>query len=46
MEGQLAFTAEEREQTVALYQQIREQIAPSLHEGDEERIRQLIMTAC
>ena len=45
MEGQLAFTAEEREQTVALYQQIREQIAPSLHEGDEERIRQLIMTA-
>ena len=45
MEGQLAFTTEEREQTVALYQQIREQIAPSLHEGDEERIRQLIMTA-
>ena len=30
---------------MALYQHIREQIASSLHEGDEERMRQLMMSA-
>jgi GTP pyrophosphokinase len=45
MAERLEFTPQERESTLALYQRIREQIAPTLVEGDEERIRQLIMKA-
>ena len=41
----MEFTAQERETTLALYQQIREQIAPSLIEGDEERMRHLLLQA-
>ena len=39
------FTTQEKEETLALYQQIREQIAASLEEGDEERMRRLLMKA-
>ena len=39
------FTTQEKEKTLALYQQIREQIAASLEEGDEERMRRLLMKA-
>ena len=35
----------EKEETLLLYQKIREQIAPSLIEGDEENIRQLLLDA-
>ena len=35
----------EKEETLFLYQKIREQIAPSLIEGDEENIRQLLLDA-
>ena len=45
MTERLEFTTQEKEETLALYQHIREQIAPSLHEGDEERMRQLMMSA-
>jgi len=45
MTGRLEFTTQEKEETLALYQHIREQIAPSLHESDEERMRQLMMSA-
>ena len=39
MTERLDFTTIEKEETLALYQRIREEIAPSLHEGDEERMR-------
>ena len=42
---QLEFTIEEREMTQALYQKVRELIAPSLQEGDEEHMRQLLLKA-
>ena len=42
---QLEFTPQEREETLALYQKIREQIAPSLLDGDEEQMRRLLMKA-
>ena len=45
MAERLEFTPQEKEETLTLYQKIREQIAPSLMEGDEEKMRQLIMTA-
>ncbi len=45
MTERLEFTTQEKEETLALYQHIREQIASSLHEGDEERMRQLMMSA-
>ncbi len=45
MTGRLEFTTQEKEETLALYQKIREQIAPTLQEGDEERVRQLVMNA-
>ena len=45
MTERLEFTTQEKEETLALYQHIREHIAPSLHEGDEERMRQLMMSA-
>ena len=41
----LEFTTEEKEQTLALYQKIREEIASSLHEGDEERMRHNLLQA-
>ncbi len=43
MTERLEFTTIEKEETLALYQQIREEIAPSLQEGDEERMRQDLM---
>ena len=39
----LEFTSQEREETLALYQNIREQIAPTLVDGDEERMRHLLL---
>ena len=45
MTEQLEFTAQEREEILALYQKVREQIAPSLLEGDEEHMRRLLLTA-
>ena len=39
MTERLDFTTTEKEETLALYQRIREEIAPSLQEGDEERMR-------
>ena len=45
MAERLEFTPQEKEQTLALYQQIREQIAPSLRDGDEEHMRQLLTAA-
>ena len=39
----LEFTSQEREETLALYQNIREQIAPTLLAGDEERMRHLLL---
>ena len=41
----LEFTTEEKEETLALYQRIREGIAPTMHEGDEERMRQDMLQA-
>ena len=41
----LEFTIEEKEETLALYQRIREGIAPTMHEGDEERMRQDMLQA-
>ena len=43
MADKLEFTTQEREETLTLYQKIREQIVSSLLEGDEERMRQLLM---
>ena len=45
MTGRLEFTNGEKEETLALYQKIREQIATSLIPGDEERMRHLIMNS-
>ena len=41
----LEFTTEEKEETLALYQRIREGIATTMHEGDEERMRQDMLQA-
>ncbi len=41
----LTFTPQEKEQTLALYQQVRQLIGDSLHDGDEERMRQHLMNA-
>ena len=38
------FNTQEREETLALYQQIREQISDTLQQNDEERMRHLLMT--
>ena len=43
MTDRLDFTIEEKEEIQALYQKMREQIAFSLQEGDEERLCHLIM---
>ena len=45
MTGRLEFTNGEKDETLALYQKIREQIAASLIPGDEERMRHLIMNS-
>ncbi len=45
MTDRLEFTTEEKEETLALYQKIREAIAPSLHEGDEEHMRRNMLQA-
>ncbi|MBR1547777.1 MAG: bifunctional (p)ppGpp synthetase/guanosine-3',5'-bis(diphosphate) 3'-pyrophosphohydrolase, partial [Prevotella sp.] len=45
MTERLEFTPEEKEQTLALYQKIRQQIAPSLLDGDEEYMRSHLMNA-
>ena len=45
MTNRLEFTTEEKEETLALYQKIREAIAPSLHEGDEEHMRRNMLQA-
>ena len=41
----LAFTTEEKEATLALYQQVRDLVKDSLIEGDEERMRHYLMNA-
>jgi GTP pyrophosphokinase len=45
MTEKFSFTPQEREKTLALYQQIREEIASSLADGDEESVRQHLMKA-
>ena len=45
MTGRLEFTTQEKEETLSLYQKIRDQIAPTLKPGDEERMRHLMMRA-
>ncbi len=45
MTNKLEFTLQEREETLDLYQRIREQIAPSLKEDDESRMRTLLLQA-
>ena len=41
----LTFTQQEKEQTLALYQKVRELIGESLKEGDEEYMRIHLMNA-
>ena len=41
----LTFTSEEKEETLVLYQQVRDQIIDSLQKGDEEHIRHHLMNA-
>ena len=43
MTGRLEFTTQEKEETLLLYQKIRDQIAPSLMPGDEGQMRHLMM---
>ncbi len=45
MTERLEFSTKEKEETLTLYQKIREQIAPSLAEDDEHRMRQLLTKA-
>ena len=45
MTDKIAFTTQEKEETLALYQQVRELIDDSLIEGDVERIRHHLMNA-
>ena len=45
MTERLEFTIEEKEETLALYQKIREEVATTMHEGDEERMRHYMMQA-
>ena len=39
----LEFTQKEKEETLALYQKVREEIAPTLQDGDEERMRRHLL---
>ncbi|MBQ9654737.1 MAG: bifunctional (p)ppGpp synthetase/guanosine-3',5'-bis(diphosphate) 3'-pyrophosphohydrolase [Prevotella sp.] len=41
----LTFTTAEREETLSLYQAIRQEISTSLHDDDEERLRHYLMAA-
>ena len=45
MTGKLEFTTIEKEETLALYHKIREQIAPTLVEGDEESMQRMLLAA-
>ena len=45
MAERLEFTTQEKEETLLLYQKIRDQIAPSLKPGDQVRMRHLMMRA-
>ena len=45
MTEKLEFTTEEKEETLALYQKIREEVSPSLHDGDEEYMRHHMLQA-
>ena len=45
MTERLEFTTEEKEETLALYQKIREEVATTMHEGDEERMRHDMLQA-
>ena len=45
MTEKLEFTTEEKEETLALYQKIRKEIASSLQEGDEEHMRHNMLQA-
>ena len=45
MTEQIDFTSEERERALALYDQLKERIASSLKEGDEQRVRQQLLKA-
>ncbi len=45
MTERLEFTTQEKEETLLLYQKIRDQIAPSLMPGDEDQMRHLMMRA-
>ena len=45
MTPHIDFTNEERELALQLYAQLKDRIAASLQEGDEERIKQHVMTA-
>ncbi len=45
MTERLEFSTKEKEETIALYQKIREQIAPSLADGDEDHMRHLLTKA-
>ena len=45
MTERLDFTTEEREQTLALYAELKEKIASSLEEGDEEHVRSHLLHA-
>ena len=45
MTERLEFTIEEKEETLALYQKIREEVATTMHEDDEERMRHYMLQA-
>ncbi|MCR5512248.1 MAG: RelA/SpoT family protein [Prevotella sp.] len=45
MTGKLEFTTREKEEALALYHKIREQIAPTLVEGDEESMQRMLLAA-
>ena len=45
MTEKFVFTAEERDEALTLYSQLKEKIGSSLHEGDEEKIRSYILRA-
>ena len=45
MTDTLYFTPEERQQITALYAELKQKIAPTLSDGDEERLRKHLLTA-
>ena len=44
MSEKLQFTTQEREDAITLYNSIKEQVGPSLHEGDEEKLRRYLQS--